>query len=101
EVELTYDWLRHGKQLTERMPRSEAPVVAEQIARRIASALEAERRGEFPARPGPGCRWCGYRDACESSPFRADARPGDGCPRCGSPLRWRAGSRGEIVTCEK
>jgi putative RecB family exonuclease len=125
EVGIRYEYLRQGRVLEETFPRSASAAVAEAIGVRIEAAQAAERAGDFPARPGPLCRWCGYRDTCDASPFRllvpgpaarveppprasappaaeAAGAPVPGrCPRCGSPMRRRAGSRGEMIACER
>lgn len=104
EVELELDYLRHGRRVTETMPREAVPRVADTLAGRVRAALAAEQSDDFPARPGPLCAWCGYRDTCEASPHRAVAEAASGsgpgaCPTCGSPLRLRNGRRGPFVGC--
>lgn len=105
EVALELDYLRHDHQVTARVSREEVPSVAASIARRIDATLEAERAGEFPARPSPLCRWCGYREDCDASPFHAGPKPEPigadpgPCPDCGQALRLRHGRRGAFVGC--
>lgn len=102
EVELEYSYLRHGRSLEETMSRSESHGVAEELGELIDGALEAERAGEFPARPGPLCAWCGYRETCEDSSWRqaaAEEAAGPDCPRCGTALRLRRGRHGAFMGC--
>ena len=126
EVGIRYEYLRHGKRVEERLPRSRSAEIAALIGARIEKALAAERLGDFPAKPGPLCRWCGFRDDCDASPFRilvssaaavqptavpiavtAGAAPAPvtaptaSCPRCGSALVMRSGSRGDMVACAR
>lgn len=125
EVGLRYEYLRPGRALEETFPRSRSADVTRVLSARIEAALERERAGEFPARPGPLCRWCGFRETCEESPFRvlatagAPAGAGDAaargagearaaapgvageCPRCGAALRRRSGSRSELLACSR
>lgn len=71
EVGLRWEYLRHDRALVETMPRSLGGEVATELGRRIGRALQAERQGDFPARPSNLCRWCGYREDCDASPFFA------------------------------
>ncbi len=119
-VELRYEYVRAGKHLAESFSRAQGPDLARLLGDRIRRALAAEKAGEFPARPGPLCRWCGYRGVCDASAwFRAPApvsgtrreasragaaaeTPGLGpCPDCGSPLRLRVSSRSDLVACSR
>ena len=120
EVGLRYEYLRPGTRLQEVLRRADTPAIAEALRLKVIRALEAERIGEFPARPSALCRWCGYREACDASPFHAgasaaagapapvlarapspQARAADACPLCGGGLRLRSGSRGDLVACER
>jgi len=107
EVALRYEYLRHDRRLEETMSRTVGNKVAAQLVQRVRRALEAERLGDYPARPGALCRWCGYREACDASPFHASqlqpvmSVQTDACPLCGSGLKLRASSRGEMVACAK
>ena len=119
EVALRYEYLRPGTALEEVFPRSRCAEVAADITTRIEAALEAESAGDFPARPSPLCRWCGFRETCDASPFRvlatgdeagtpaatmravATVSAGGDCPLCGSALKRRSGSRGDLVACSR
>ena len=103
EVELEYSYLRHGRILEETLSRAESHGVAEELGELIDEALEAESVGDFPARPSALCAWCGYRESCEDSSWRAReaeaAEAGSDCPRCGSALRLRRGRHGAFLGC--
>lgn len=71
EVGIRYEYLRHGRAIEEMLPRSRAADVTAAIASRIEAAIAAESSGDFPARPGPLCRWCGFRETCDASGFYA------------------------------
>jgi putative RecB family exonuclease len=117
DVGLHYEYLRHGRSLDETFTRDRSPDVAGALTRRIEGALAAELAGSFPARPSPLCRWCGFRDTCEESPFRLLVAPPvpatpratqdvvdpmlGSCSRCGSPLRRRTSSRGDMIACSR
>jgi putative RecB family exonuclease len=94
EIALRYEYLRHGRALAETFPRSRSGEIADVLSARVARALEREQAGDFPARPSALCRWCGYRETCDASPYGpASSR----CPACGSGLRLRLSSRSELA----
>ena len=101
EVALRYEYLRHGRRLDETLPRSMTPEIAAVLGARVRHALERERDGAFPARPSALCRWCGYRETCDASPFLSRRGAAEACPSCGSGLRLRLSSRSELVACER
>jgi putative RecB family exonuclease len=113
EIALSFQYLRTGASLEERFTRAQGGELVAGIGARIRRALEAEARGEFPARPSPLCRWCGFREICEASPFRVRsapapersaplaAAPEGACPRCGGGLVLRSGSRSSLVACAR
>lgn len=112
EIALSYQYLRTGASLDERFTRAQGGELLAGIGARIRRALEAEARGEFPARPSALCRWCGFRETCDDSPFRVASTPlpqraakpaalAETCPRCGGAVLLRAGSRSSLVACAR
>jgi putative RecB family exonuclease len=59
-----YHYLRHG---TTRWQQVDADRATQLFERFLALASQAEAAGEFPARPGILCAWCGFNADCPAS----------------------------------
>jgi hypothetical protein len=96
---LTYQFLKNGRELSDRCVTADTPGVARELAGRI-MRIEAAR--EFPAHHSALCAWCGYRDICDKSGYCGgdQAREGRRCPRCEGRLRERNGRYGAFLGCE-
>lgn len=58
EVSLSYVWTQTKKVTTEHLSRRDMVTVWKGMAPRVREYQRAHEAGEFPARPGPHCRWC-------------------------------------------
>jgi RecB family exonuclease len=59
-----YHYLRHG---TTRWQQVDADRAADLLGRFLDLATEAEAAGDFPARPGILCAWCGFNAQCPAA----------------------------------
>ena len=64
EVLAGYHYLRHG---TTRWQQVDAERAAQLLERFLDLANEADAAGEFPARPGILCAWCGFNAQCPAA----------------------------------
>jgi len=64
EVLAGYHYLRHG---TTRWQTVDRPRAAQLLDRFLDLANEAEATGDFPARPGILCAWCGFNAECPAA----------------------------------
>jgi putative RecB family exonuclease len=72
EVRLVWHYVRQGvKRESSRTPAQLDALRADTLAR--VERIRTER--EFPASPGPLCRWCEYREGCSASPLRRTDQP--------------------------
>jgi putative RecB family exonuclease len=67
EFRLVWHFVRKGITRSSSRTPEQLETLREQVLGRV-ERIQAER--EFPARPGPLCRWCEYRDGCSASPVR-------------------------------
>ena len=70
DVRLVWHFLAQGDRRTATRTESEIEEHRRQ-AMRLVDKIEAAR--EFPARPGPLCRWCEYRDICPAEKHKVAA----------------------------
>jgi putative RecB family exonuclease len=70
EVELVWHYLVFNKTLRSRRTPEALDKLRGDVVRLI-DAIEAET--DYPARPGPLCRWCDYADLCPDAPTEARA----------------------------
>ncbi|MFI5314820.1 MAG: RecB family exonuclease [Myxococcota bacterium] len=70
EVELVWHYLAFNKTLRSRR----TPEALEQLRGEVVRLIDAiEAETQYPARPGPLCRWCDYSDLCPDAPAEARA----------------------------
>lgn len=62
EVDLRLEFLRHGKAVSSTISREGIAAVLRKLRRKVS---DQEAATDYPALPGPLCRWCGYNDICE------------------------------------
>lgn len=70
DVELVWHYLVFNKTLRSRRSAEALDKLCSETVRLI-DVIEAET--EYPARPGPLCRWCDYADLCPEAPAEARA----------------------------
>ncbi len=71
QVELVWHYLAFDKTITSRRSADQL----EELRRETIELIDTiESANDYPARPGPLCRWCEYSTMCPEA--RADARPG-------------------------
>lgn len=71
EVELIWHYLSFNRTFTKQRSREELDAIQAKT-RELIDVIETSV--DYPAQPGPLCRWCDYRGICPD--VRADARPG-------------------------
>ncbi|MDY0297164.1 MAG: topoisomerase DNA-binding C4 zinc finger domain-containing protein [Acidobacteriota bacterium] len=103
-VELCFEDLREQATRTALFPRIRSDEVKQRLLRAIGVIRAAK---DFPPRPSPLCRWCGYSPDCPGvaglTAPAAVVKPEhdiDGsCPECGAPLIRRNGRFGAFLGC--
>jgi len=103
-VELCFEDLRQQVSRIAVISRARAEGVRSDLLEKIA---RIRRETDFPPRPSPLCRWCGFSPDCPGvqgmpPPPEEPARSGelsDSCPECGAPLVQRNGRYGTFMGC--
>jgi len=103
-LELCFEDLREGVTRTAIMRRDGIGEIRERL---LDSIENIRRAADFPPRPSPLCRWCGFSPDCPGvagmSPREPQAvtseEPAEACPECGSPLARRQGRYGPFMGC--
>jgi len=90
EVELVWHYLVFNKTLRSRRTPEALDKLRTEVVRLI-DAIEAET--DYPARPGPLCRWCDYSDRCPAAPAEARAVARTRTPSLPEPARAPAGEQ--------
>jgi putative RecB family exonuclease len=67
EVRLVWHYVRQGVTRESRRTAAQLDALRTETLARV-GAIREER--DFPASPGPLCRWCEYREGCSASPLR-------------------------------
>lgn len=98
-VDLVWHYLAFGQTIS--MTRS--PEELERVRTEAIKSIDTiEAATEYPARPGPLCRWCEYRDLCPDAQLGISAPPDPEPPADDSPLGGGIGgqARGPSVGTE-
>lgn len=65
--ELVLHYLQSGQETRARVTSEQLQTTQSRVTSTIKVIESAAAAGEFPARPGPLCRWCEYREQCPAA----------------------------------
>jgi putative RecB family exonuclease len=79
EVRLVWHFVRRGITRTSTRTPEQLAVLRSELLSRVE---QVRQEVDWPAKPGPLCRWCEYRDGCPASPQRCpETAPYDSRPK--------------------